>query len=424
MKRTIESYIIYLREDLRIADSCHLIKDRLLEAILNGSYLSKEFAGYFTRANPNLPFAISATDPDQVAILKKLINALENTEKTLRSIEDLDIRRERYTPALLKDAIKTSYYAIHEIYAVLQIINTSNADIQNIIAPYLKTLLPKMALASQALNQFSPQHHGEQAAALLGQAVTMLPTEYTTPYQGLGNISSLIFQLPQYFEKLQQLISTGISGIADLSITTPREYQERIERETKELQDHLHSFTTKNGVRAFPSFLLIVKKLVSHSSELINSAAPLTKTAYNNAVKQLHKIKHDLLPQLLAELEMMEESMGLKTGILTDAVLQQIDASYTSLSDQVQKIAMASGILDATSETMSESLEKLVRFIANDRGQLDTGPKITPELQLSVMMDDVFIEKRRDAQLTRLSEARLEAENTSALEAASRFLAK
>lgn len=363
MKRTIEFYIIYLKEDLKIADTCKTIKDGLLKSITDKTHFSEELAAYFERDNPNAPFKVNTTDPTQVAVLKKLLNALENAEKSFRAIENIDISRDRYTAMIAKDAVMVSYKAVHEIYAALQLINHSNSDIQDIVGPHIQKLLPQMALASKALGNFAPEHPEESAGAVLAGVVNMLPTEKPTESESLGKLSNLIFELPHYFEELQKLIATGASGIATKSITSAEDYQSAMIKKANETKYYFEQLSSKSGLSAIPSYLSIVKRLIAHSTDLVNAGAPLTKQAYLDAVAKLEDIKHNILPQLISELEMVEESMGLKPGLLTDPALEQMNKYYTQLAEQVDNIAKAAGVLDTVSDYSDSIGEKSFAFL-------------------------------------------------------------
>ena len=197
-RRYIESYILWLKHDLKIADACKSTREQLLKYITNREYFSEELVNYFVRADSNMPFAITTTDPSQVSLLKKLINCLRHAEKGLRKVENLDMSQDRYTAGIACDVVKESYPVIHEIYAALQSINHSSADIQNIVGPHLSALMPKIALVSQALEQFTPKHPEESTGALLANVMKNLPTEKHSEAQSLENLSSMIFEIPHY----------------------------------------------------------------------------------------------------------------------------------------------------------------------------------------------------------------------------------
>ncbi|WP_133135352.1 hypothetical protein [Legionella rowbothamii] len=419
--RDLEKYIIQFKEDLKIADTCKNIRTSILDAITQGEYFSPELAAYFVRDDEKAPFKVSSTDPSQVAVLKKLLNALENVEKAISRIENLDIKRDRYKIGIYTDLAKAGYNAVHEVAAALELINHSSSDIQEIVAPHIKDLMPKMAVAANALGQFTPSKPEESAGALLAGAIQQLPHAKHTKEQSLENLSTFIFDLPRRFEALQKLVATGASGIATKSITSPEDYQKAMIQRANETKEYFEKLSTKSGLLGLPSYIGVIRKLIAHSTDLVNTAAPLTKQAYLDAADKLNEIKHDLLPQLLAELEKIEEGMSLKPGTLTDPVLMQMNTYYTQLATQVEAIAQTAGVLDSATEYMDSNLGTMVRYLAGDKGKLEVGEKIKPIEGLKVMMDERFVEKRKANQATRLNEARFEADDNTAKEAATRF---
>ncbi|MFI4963534.1 MAG: hypothetical protein ACHP6H_06740, partial [Legionellales bacterium] len=56
-------------------------------------------------------------------------------------------------------------------------------------------------------------------------------------------------------------------------------------------------------------------------------------------VEKLAQFRHEQFPQLLSELETIEERMGLKPGLLTNPVITSINASYISVAQSVNKAA-------------------------------------------------------------------------------------
>ncbi|MFJ1267732.1 hypothetical protein ACD661_04055 [Legionella lytica] len=419
--RDLEKYIIQFKEDLKIADTCKTIRTSILDAITKGEYFSPELTAYFVRNDEKAPFKVSSTDPSQVAVLKKLLNALENVEKAISGVENLDIKRDRYKIGIYKDLAKAGYNAVHEVAAALELINHSSSDIQEIVAPHIKDLMPKMAFAANALGQFTPSNPEESAGALLAGAIQQLPHAKHTKEKSLENLSTFIFDLPRRFEALQTLVATGASGIANKSITSPEAYQQAMIKRANETKEYFEKLSTKGGIMGLPSYIGVIRKLVAHSTDLVNTAAPLTKQAYLDAADKLNEIKHELLPQLLAELEKIEEGMSLKPGTLTDPVLKQMNTYYTQLATQVEAIAQTAGVLDTATEYMDSTLGTMVRYLAGDKGKLDVGEKIKPVEGLTVMMDERFVEKRKANQTTRLNETLFEANDDTAKEAATRF---
>jgi hypothetical protein len=422
MRRVLEGCIIFLKEDLKLAEAFKSAKDNLLHSINNKTYFSEELADYFKRDNEHLAFVIEATDPSQVALLKKLINSLENAEQILGEVERFNIARDRYSVEMAYEATRIIYKALSKVGATLDMLNQSNIDIQHIIEPHIQGLMPRLALASKTLEQFSPKYPEESAGTLLAGLVKKLPTERPDESQSREYLSQFIFELPHYFEELQKMVATGASGIAIKSITNAEEYQAAM---LKKADQTKHQFDRLMGRKStffsMHPYLALCNTLRIHTFDLLHTAAPLTKQAYLDAAEVLKGIKHRQLPQIISKLEEMEESMGLTPGILTDPALEQMNKYYTQLAAQVENMAVAAGYLDMTSDDLNSTFRgQMVRFLFKDKKE-DVGEKLEPILNLAVMQDEQFSEKRRVAQLERLSRAQLDGENTSSRKVAEEF---
>lgn len=409
----MELLIIFLREDLKIANVCKSAKENLLTTLTGEHYFSDELRKHFIQENPQIPFEILDTDPSQVAIFKKLINALENTEKALREIEEINIERNRYTASVAADIVKASYYAIHEMYGILQLINHSNADIQNIVGPHLQTLMPQLALVSQSLDQLRPEHPEESAGVMLADVIKMLPQKKETVQGSLETLNKLIFELPHYFEELQKLIAVDTLKNTNESITKTKKYQATTRKNTNQSQKYLERLNIASEIPAFVSYLSLIKTLTSHTRFLL--ALPLTNQAYLLAAEKLNDIKHNILPQIISELEKTEESMALKPGLLTEPAIKQMDTYYTKLAMQIDEMAKTTGVINSTQVSMPQKI-----LISSKNKE----KKITPVADLTVMMDDVFFAKRRAKQLERLHEIQFSAQDNTKKEAAERFFDK
>ncbi|KTD03017.1 hypothetical protein [Legionella feeleii] len=433
-RRKHEWLILWLREDLKIADTCEMVRTNIETLIHNEDYFSPELRAYFNKDEKG-DYKLSPTDPSQVAVLKKLINALAHAEVGLRAIEQIDLHKDRYQLGIDIELVRATRTTVNEIYTTLQLINHTSPDVQNIVGPQISALLPRVALVADKLKEFtvkkveefvpenarkmlSSSANSQTRGAVLATAVEMLPANPRSDKESIESLSSLIYALPNYFERLQSKLLPDTQLKA---VTSTEAYQAfMIERANAAKRD-LESLANNSGVLSLlPSYLSIAKKLIAYSSDLLNTGAPLTKTAYEEAVKKLHEIKHEIFPALIAELEQAEENLGLKTGVLTEPAIKQMNEYYTQLATQVESIAAAAGIIDTTASHLDAWYGRFVRNAIGDTNTLAVGQKLEPILHLTVMMDDTFIAAREAHQLTRLNQASVEEESSRMQLAAAR----
>lgn len=431
LRDKLEQYITLLREDLRLSSTCGRAIDTLLKSLRDDTLFANELSQNF-KGGEEIPFNITPSDPSQIAVLKKIINGLALAKNGFKSLEEISIKSDRYTLGIASDIFKTAYTAVHELYGAVQLLNTSSADVQAIIGPHLSGLLPKLGIVSQALTDFTPESLKEPGTALaqdpvnfsanaIASAFTMLPTNAHEGNAGLAHASSLIFLLPSYFEALQAQIDTGVSQIPLKSTTTAEGYKEAMLERAKKTKERFEKLaSSSSSFLKMPSYLSTMKELHAHSSELMSTAAPLTKVAYEEAVAKLNRIRHDILPKLVTELEILEESMALKPGSLVDPALAQMESYYKQFAGYVDGIAQAAGVLDSASEMANSRYGDIVRLLMGGR-RPDVGEKIQAVANLDVLRDETFEEYTAKQRTERLVQAELESKDQSKREAANKF---
>lgn len=427
-RRKYEWLVIWLKEDLKIADTCKMVRENLLTLINNPDYFSPEVKARFVKEGKQ-DYSISPKDPAQVAVFKKLLNALTHAETGLRALEEVDLNKDNFNPTIISGVVKAAFKTIDEIYTTLQLINESGPEIQTILAPNVNALLSRMTLINGKIQEYTPSKPEARSGAILAEAVNLLPTNPRTEQENLAGLSNMIYSLPSYFEYLQNLIPTSSSDIVTKSVTSAEEYQALMIKRANEARQTFEALASKNSAfTLLPSCLSIGKALIEHSIDLMNVGAPLTKKAYLEAVGKLHEIKHSHLPQLIAELEQAEENMGLKAGVLTEPALKQMDAYYVQLATQVENLAAAANVIDMANSQLDSYLNawygRLVKALIGDKPPV-VGEKIKPVLHLTTMQDEIFIARRKANQIRRLSEANvLITTEPEQLVAAERFFEK
>ncbi len=417
MRRLFESYIMWLKQDLRLSDICKTTRTNLLTYLRRDDIFLDSVTSAFS-GTIRTPFEIQKSDPPQISSLKKLLNALENAQNSFAKIEGMDINRSRTSLGITADVANVAWDAIHEFYAVLQLVNQSTQDVQLIVGPHLKELLPKVGLAMQGLQQFVPANQ-EAVGTKLADLVTMMPTEEPSTSQTMLHVSNAVARLPHYFEKMQGLINFSAATLT--TTTSAAAYQKVMKARAAELFTYFNTSATQSGWSVFSSYFSTLGSLMEQSADLMNTGAPLTKQAYQEAVKKLNDIRHKHLPKLIAELEAIEESLGLKPSTLTEPMLKQMESYYATLATQVNKIAVAANVIQGVPE---RTFVDWVRYLFTSYQRVDVGQPLQPLENLEVLRDDEFMSQVREQRSVRLAEAEIGEQNTQALDAAKRFFDK
>lgn len=386
VRETIVSNIIWLKEDLQISSTCGAIRDQLLDYLRDEKLFSPLQTAYFDPAIA-IPYRMHPPiDPPKIAVIKKIMNALDAAEKGFKAIENVNVNDDRYVLGLLYDLQKTVRAEAHQLYGVVNLLNETGADVQAIMSPYLSTLIPKLHQLSEGLESHKPSNVIDTTAKALGSVVNALPTAIHSGPQTLDNLCKLYFELPSHLENLQRLIATGASTLVVKSTTSAKDYQAEMLKKANATKKTFESLiSANNNLTALPSYFSALKKLVDHSVDLVSTAAPLTKQAYLDAADILNKIRHEIAPQLVTELEEVEENLGLRPNILVSPVMTQLDAYYKQLAEYVDGLAQAAGVVDAGLDKTHVKLGlKILGY------HPDVGEKVAPIAHLDVLRDDEF----------------------------------
>ncbi len=402
-RKKMEHYFIKLKADLRVASVCQKTKAAILTNLTNPAVFDDDFTSYFALNDKvTLPFKILLTDPPNIVTLKKIINTLEHLEKGVREMERIDISQDSSFIKVCYRVFSALPKLINEMYQGLQLLDDSTGDIHRIIGPQLNTLIPVLSAAAQGMQVFTPSGAGQ----VLGDAVSFLPSAESSLDNGLENLSYIITAIPRYFETLQKLISTDVVD----EKTDTKAYAEIMKNRAERLKANFEGLSKNSGIWSLPSYFSTINQLVAHSSDLMNTAAPLTTAAYKRAVAQLDMIRHEMLPTLVAEAESLEERMGLKPTLLTKPLLTQMQKYYVQLATQVNQIAVAAGVIDDIGGKMNASW---ALWLLSDYKQTNTGSKLAPVPDLTNMLDDKFSAKVDEQRVSRLKQAEFSTEDNA-----------
>ena len=337
--------IIWLKEDLQLAKTCREIRVQLLSHLRNNEIFSPKLTACFDGI---IPYAISEkNEPALVVTIKKTINALYADEEGFSALENINVRDDRYWAGIANDYRKVLQDKIPQFYSVIKLVNEASADAQTILGPQMGNLWPKFAILSQNIAHYMPSNPRDAAAKTLGSVVNVLPSNMNTASQALEGFCKLFFELPAHLENLQGLVATGASGLVVKSTTSVEGYQAMMLKKANETKKNFETLIATNyHSLALPNYILTLKQLVDHSVALVSSTAPLTKQAYLDAADHLNKIRHEIMPELVIELEKVEESLCLKPNVLVGPAITQMECYYQQLADHVQNFSNLAGVID------------------------------------------------------------------------------
>ncbi|MFI4962512.1 MAG: hypothetical protein ACHP6H_01495, partial [Legionellales bacterium] len=248
-RKLIEDCVSYLKNEAKIGDACKSTRLRLIHFITQKDLFSSELVAYFANDNPESLYDILPSDPSQVAVLKKVLNALRTIELAVNVLEQFHVDPNRYTLAMVFEALMALSRAMLQTYEAMDLINQSGPEIQFIIGPQLNTLLPQLAATYEWVaktNLPEAKNIGEQAGSLIKK----MPASQHNEDESLGQLSVLIYDLPAYFEEINRIISSDDFKSNTSSAYDQANRADQAERLQKKLKKLSKSTTLHIGVDA------------------------------------------------------------------------------------------------------------------------------------------------------------------------------
>lgn len=368
MKERIEQYIVYLKEDLKLAEICGNTRKQVLALIHDEHYFSAPVRTLFSDTTEQ---SIVHSEPAQISALKKFLNSLYHAEQALRTVEQLNISRDRYTVGIIKDGAQVSYKAINNVYDALNIIDQHHEDLGYIIGPYIQTLLRASSLANQALSQLTPEH-ADESQALESQVLTETPTKTVSL---LDNIHHIDQWITLYITKLEQAMSK------EPTPSTTEAKAQYLNAAVDALTKQFQQTRPPTSAPGFTHCITIMNSIAQRSVHL------LTLERRDAMIDALHELKEQLIPQLIDKVEQIEEHLGINPGLLTAPLMPELERYYQQLCHRTLGLNS-----DSTEESETDTLQ-----------------------------DAAFNDARKKNQLTRLVELELRTNNELAITAAETF---
>lgn len=418
MKEAVKKVIKVLKNELKLAERCAAVRDNILGTITDKAIFSQSIANYFIDKKP--PFPIVAEDPAQVALLKKILNALTHSGQLFERLEKIDPDKE-WMVGIMVDVASVAWDGVNEVYAIFQTLNHSPVEIQAILGPEIAHLLNHCTALSKKLDELRPAQVGEASIQKFGEWVEMMPTEEHPEGQGVKRLSDAIFTLPRFFEQLHQWLASEESLVPSSPPIESDNHQEKMDKKAKDMTDNFMKIMRRNRFFSTPNMAAILIQLAKQSTALLSTGIPLTKEAYLKMVKMLDTIRHEIIPQVIAELERLEENLGLKPNLLVGPALEELSKYYAQLAKP----------LCAFGEAISETHIKYEEYANHWGAQLakvmlsiptaELGKKITPVANLDRLTDDGFKVAVHQQRVERLIEAEHDVRFHVKLQAATEF---
>ncbi len=409
-------YLLEQFDQLGLAKQCNVMRTNLVVLITDKNFLSERLTSQLMPNALGIPYTINPADPEQITVLKKLVNILYNVEQLLTEIEGLSLKDDRSLVEFLATSspvlFKNINSAVNQAYEALQLINYGDQTLKAILSPQFTKLKPGLDSILKRLNQFTPNTlEGSEAktwGGFLGDTVNILPTKNTTEEgPDCGVVGALLESIPNFFNKLQTIIETESFTVAHKTETTSVVEQELLKKQVQGIVADMNLLASEDNLGVITlQYTKLLQSLGKYTLELINEGAPLTKAAYLKSVEKLNVVKHQFLPTLLAEVESLEESLELKSGLLTQPVMEAMETYYSKLASILGTTHFVTTVFDKIEVHSNSVYGKAARIhFLNSNRKISAGGEIKSAEHLDTLVDSGFKETYQKLYTAKLNEA-------------------
>ena len=387
--RAIKALIIFLKNDIQIANYCQKTREELLDYFINSGFFVEGISTELKKPDKNGIFQLHTTDPSQLIFIKKILNTLKYTEGNIRAIEDINLSDDNSATNITAKLVAALYTGINEIVVSIQLLSDSDDTIQSLLYPQLNELSLKLNSGLSILNKFSQKALSSEGNKPLTDIINILPKYEVSNSKSNNIINFIITNIPSWFKQMQDILELSEDKAATSNL---KNKQMLLQKTFDNLSQDLGGFSAvKKAPELFVNVLYISKAILS---EYIN----VTQKTHGDASKALNAIKHQYTPNLIIELEVIEENLGLKPGTLVTPILKKAESIYLQVATQVHNTGKANKLMTHYNNPL------------HTKTQSATTSTISFDPSLTCMQDSIFTNKITEARFNRLAEAKYQFE--------------
>lgn len=420
LRYLVNSWVVYLKVDLQLASQCHTTRKNLLSSVSDAS-LFPDLAPYFTNHPPNTPFFANdeekikakASEPNEVFLIKRVHDALFIVEKTLQAIEQLDIRDERYLTSILVDIVLLAKEANSQLSDISTLTDEGGAELSRLFGQQISDLTRKTAVVYTSLEE-SIATKSNDIGMELAKQINLIPQESHQAQESTAVISGILSGLPGGLESIHHFLQGMDSQNTNLN-------KDAIEANSKILQERLLNLANANPITALKKVPDLAKSLLKLSSELINTSHDSVIAAHNKGIQELNQFRHQDLPALINELEILEEKLCLQPGTISGQIIPHLAYYYHKAAKAVNSLAMASQQIHKTGAFFETTTGKKLQEESGVKTAIKSLNTLPVNVTLGILFDGECL-LRIEAYRYSREVAALEKQNKKAdLSAAERF---
>jgi hypothetical protein len=320
-----EEWIVYYQDflgKLEIPAMCDDIHQHLLDFVRDDRLA---YHPYFTAETLHKPLD---TDPLSVNTIKELLITLNQVKTSFLAIESIPTQREVGHLPFFWNTLSTVFVEFNALYARVQVLNHGSGDVGFWIKPLIDHVVDSLHLVKSKMDDnhtfargvwsdnrtklgyLFPSH--DTPRALLTRMIILLP--------------DLLRELTEVFEKSDWKIDFNASS------QKYKKIEKRFNKNLRKIEN------ASNILSELTPFANLSSLLFKELAKIMPEAAPFTDVFYRKSKQGLDAFRHEHFPLCMAELEAIEEKLGINTNVLVGPLLAEAERLYKTLADHVDKI--------------------------------------------------------------------------------------
>ncbi|WP_131782639.1 hypothetical protein [Legionella gresilensis] len=310
------------------------------------SLITKHSGHQDKESDPPIPFTDFASQPRQVVQLKEVINALYHAELAFRDLESVNLRDGKNR---LSDTGTLYYHTIEHGYMACYLLTHLDLQTQQVFSQEIALILKLLAQVQKYATAY-----GDKASTKIAEIVETYPISYTA-----GNIAGIAIDqmqpstgnidynflaqfsavLPRYIQQLTEYIHKYTNQITDLEPTLDKQKINELEDNAIKLLQAINDIQSSTFLFTFRgiSYLHIIQHVTTLALSTLEQMGHMSEATQDVIRDNLSTLKYDLLVELFAIVDKVEDEALLTPGTLSTPLMQVVIPFYQKIIQYASK---------------------------------------------------------------------------------------
>ncbi|MGQ3888399.1 hypothetical protein ACQUW5_05125 [Legionella sp. CNM-1927-20] len=310
------------------------------------STITKHSGHQYKENDPPIPFTDFASQPRQVVQFKEVINALYHAELAFQDLESVNLRdgKNRVT-----DTGTLYYHTIEHGYMACYLLTHLDLQTQQVFSQEIALILKLLAQVQKYATDY-----GDKASTKIAEIVETYPISYTAgniagiavdqmqpstgniDYNFLAQFSAV---LPRYIQQLTEYIHKYTNQITDLEPTLDKKKINELEDNAIKLLQAINDTQSNTFLFTFKgiSYLHIIQHVTTLALSTLEQMGHMSEATQDVIRDNLSTLKYNLLVELFALVDKVEDEALLTPGALSTPLMQVVIPFYQKIIQYASK---------------------------------------------------------------------------------------